>query len=143
VVAAYDTSNNPIASTTCYVGQPTPCNVTAEAQKQIAQFTGNWNASYIGGDSGTCTIVVASTGAVAQSRCTSNATGAFTISGVLTPDPNNPNQGTFKGTASTGATYTGTFVLSVNGSSTTGSVTGGTWTNTGVGTSGTWDASYP
>ena len=129
------------ASTTCYIGQATPCNVSPATAAQIATFTGPWSASYTSSsDQGTCTIIVASSGAVNQANCTSTTSGqAFNLSGVLTPSSSNASQGIFAGTATTGATYQGTFVLSQGG----GSVSNGTWSNTTTNTSGTWTATLP
>ena len=129
------------ASTTCYVGQATPCNVSPATAAQIATFTGTWSAIYTSSsDQGTCTIIVASSGAVNQANCTSTSSGqAFKLSGVLTPSSTNPSQGIFAGTATTGATYQGTFVLSQGG----GSVSNGTWSNTTTNTKGTWTATLP
>ena len=129
------------ASTTCYVGQATPCNVSPATAAQIATFTGTWSANYTSSsDQGTCTIDVASSGAVQQAKCTSTTSGqAFQLSGVLTPSSTNSSQGIFAGTATTGATYQGTFVLSQGG----GSVSNGTWSNTATNASGTWSATLP
>ena len=129
------------ASTTCYIGQATPCNLSPATAAQIASFAGTWSASYTSsGDQGTCAIVVVSSGAVQQANCTSTTSGqAFKLSGVLTPSSTNPSQGIFAGTATTGATYQGTFVLSQGG----GSVSNGTWSNTATNISGTWTATLP
>jgi len=129
-------------STTCYVGQTTPCNVSPSTATQIANFQGTWSASYTGQDQGTCSILVAPNGAVQQSHCISTKTNnPFTLSGVLTPSSTDFSQGIFAGTATTGATYQGTFVLSSGG----GSVSNGAWSNTTISPaiSGTWSATFP
>jgi hypothetical protein len=142
IAATWTVGNGPpvTASTTCYLGQSTPCNLSGSTATQIAQFQGQWNATYTGGDQGSCTIDVASSGAVKQSQCQSTVSGRqpFTLSGVLTPSSSDPYQGLFAGNASTGATYQGTFVL--NGAS--GSVSDGQWSNvkTSPVQNGTWAA---
>jgi hypothetical protein len=95
---------------------------------ESSAYQGTWNASYTGGDSGTCTgLTVSSVGAISGS-CTSASLGGSSISVSGRVAVNGDARFT-AGNASTGATFTGTL---------TGATGSGTWVNTGI--SGTWSA---
>jgi hypothetical protein len=128
---------------TCTAGQT--CNLSSGATTSTVPYAGTWTAKYSSslttGDNGTCTVILNTNGKIVDqngnevtsssaSNCVSNVTASnnFTLSGTLFPD------GSFQGSTSSGATYTGTFNVG------TATSAGGSWQNKGAGTSGTWSA---
>lgn len=128
---------------TCTVGQT--CNLSPGTTTLTAPYAGTWTAKYNSslttGDYGTCTVILNTNGVIVDkdgnavisssaSNCVSqvSASNSFTLWGTLSPD------GSFKGSTSAGATYTGAFNIGTTTSA------GGSWTNTSAGTSGTWSA---
>lgn len=128
---------------TCTVGQT--CNLSPGTTKSTIPYAGTWTANYSSslttGDYGTCTVILNSNGVIvdqsnntvtssSSANCISKVSPSnnFTLMGTLSPD------GSFQGTTSSGATYKGQFNV---GSATSA---GGSWTNTGAGTNGTWNA---
>ena len=141
IVSTAQCGNQPLTITTNngevnnYVpGQPTTVVVNTTTTSQIKAYAGNWTASYNSpssqpsGDSGSCSnITISPTGLITFSSCSSAHSGQFTLTGGL------DSNGNFQGTATTGAVYKGVF--SVTASS------GGNWTNSATGGSGSWTAS--
>ena len=92
-------------------------------------YQGTWNATYTGGDSGACpTLAVSATGTMTGSCSSASLTTAVSVAGSI--DAQGGANFT-NGTASTGATFSGTF-----GAQTAS----GTWTNKLYGIQGTWSA---
>lgn len=92
-------------------------------------YQGTWNATYTGGDSGACpNLTVSATGTMAGSCSSASLTTAVSVAGSI--DAQGGANFT-NGTASTGATFSGTF-----GPQTAS----GTWTNKLYGIQGTWSA---
>ncbi len=90
-------------------------------------YAGGWTATYAGTDSGSCSSITVSDTGTLTGNCTSNANGAFTISGSVNA------QGTinFNAVGGFGGTFTGTL----------NPVTGtGTWSNGPD--SGTWNSTH-
>ncbi|WP_141655699.1 hypothetical protein [Thiomonas bhubaneswarensis] len=120
-------------------GQPaTGVNLNPGTTSSIAAFAGTWSATYTspltGGDSGSCTVVVNTSGVIDPSQnldnCKSNLSGSFTLTGALN------DQGYFVGTTNTGATYIGKFDA-------TNKSAAGTWQNSQNTDFGKWDATLP
>ena len=120
----------PGAITTLVVSQTTGPTNTLTFNVE-STYQGTWTGTYSGGDSGTCPALAVSKLGVLSGQCTSAALGnaLTTVGGAISAN----GQASFvAGTASTGATFAGTF------SATTAS---GTWTNTSASLSGGWSAS--
>lgn len=130
--SASSPTGNVVGINTYVPGQSTTIPVNPSTSAQIAQYAGTWTATYqssqAGGDSGSCpSVSVSATGVVTATDCVSSKTGSFTLTGGLNAS------GVFLGTASTGATYSGTFDATTqppsvnNGSWSSPSGDGGTW----------------
>ena len=127
----------------CTVGQS--CNLSPGTTISTAPYAGTWTAKYSSsvttGDYGTCTVVLNANGVIVDQNgnavtsasspnCSSSISPSndFALWGTLSPD------GTFNGSTSAGATYTGAFGVG------TTTYAGGGWKNSGANTSGTWSA---
>lgn len=93
----------------------------------IKEFAGTWTGSFAGGDNGPCEVTLSDTGNI-SGFCTSNYNNtpfAFAVSGIV-----NSSGGATIGSATTGATFNGTFKRY-------GEVSG-TWNNSNVQINGTF-----
>lgn len=128
---------------TCTIGQT--CTLSPGTTTSTAPYAGTWTAQYSSslttGDYGTCTVILNADGIIVDANgdketstsapnCFSQLSPSnnFTLLGTLYPD------GSFNGSTSAGATYTGAFNVGTTTSA------GGSWTNKSAGTSGTWSA---
>lgn len=114
----------------------TGVNLNPGTTSSVAAYAGTWSANYVsslssGGDSGSCSVVVNAAGVIDAAQnsnnCTSKLSGTFTLTGALNA------QGYFAGTATTGAAYSGQFVVLSKSAS-------GIWQNSGTNDQGTWTA---
>ncbi len=116
-------------------GQSTTVTVNSGTTTDLQKFAGIWTVSYTstlaGGDQGTCSsIQINASGQITASSCVSSLSSqTFTLTGGL------DSAGDFRGAATTGAVYSGTFV--------SGGPSSGTWTNSSTGGQGTWTATGP
>lgn len=116
-------------------GQSTTVTVNPTTTADLKNFAGIWTVSYWpavqGGDQGTCSsIQINVLGQIIASSCVSSLSSqTFTLTGGL------DSAGDFRGAATTGAVYSGTFV--------SGGASSGTWINSSTGGDGSWTATGP
>ena len=129
------------ANTSCGVltnsfipGQTSTITLAPAANNALKQFMGNWSLSYhcnCGGDSGSCSIAIGSTGKITAGSCQDATRGTISVSGAVDAS------GNFNGDSpSTGDVFSGT----LSSISKTGS---GTWVLPAASDSGPWTATSP
>ena len=129
------------ASTSCGVltnsfipGQTSTITLAPAANTALQQFIGTWSLSYhcnCGGDSGSCTIPIDSTGKIVNGSCQDANRGTISVSGAVDAS------GNFNGNGpTTGDVFSGT----LSGTNKTGS---GTWVLPNASDSGPWTATLP
>jgi len=99
----------------------------------LADFAGNWVGSYVGTsgpvDNGSCTVTVSALGAASGTCQSIPFNQTIAVAGNIASN----GSAVITGITNTGAAFSGTFSRSGTAS--------GTWANTAVGTSGTWQVS--
>ncbi len=99
-------------------------------QAAASPYAGTWNATYDGGDTGSCPSLTIDVGGHISGSCTSTGMGGYyTIAGTV--DPNGTTSFTAYGSSSSGAVFSGTF---------TATSASGTWTLSSDGLTGAWRA---
>lgn len=98
----------------------------------LADFAGTWSASFVGtsgpADNGTCTVTVNAQGATSGSCRSIPYNQTIAVAGNV----DSSGSAVITGLTNTGATFSGTFTRTGNAS--------GSWSNTLVGSAGTWQA---
>ncbi len=127
----------------CTVGQS--CTLSPGTTTSTAPYAGTWTAKYSSslttGDNGTCTVILNTNGVIVDqggnavtSSSPSNCFSKMSPSNDFTLWGNLSRDGSFQGSTSSGATYTGSFNVGTTTSA------GGSWENPSAGATGTWSA---